>query len=53
MWPMKPNKNILNGFLKRSFFCSEKVAVLAKLGIIDWYRGRILKLISKSYIFLA
>tara|TARA_B100001248_G_scaffold211941_1_gene166243 strand:- start:134 stop:295 length:162 start_codon:yes stop_codon:yes gene_type:complete len=35
------------------FFIGKKVAVLAKLGIIDCYRGRILKLISKSYIFLA
>tara|TARA_B100000902_G_scaffold15866_1_gene19041 strand:- start:48 stop:200 length:153 start_codon:yes stop_codon:yes gene_type:complete len=36
----------------RLFFISKKVAVLAKLGIIDCYRGRILKLIRKSYTFL-
>jgi hypothetical protein len=34
------------------FFICKKVAVLAKLGIIDCYRGRILKLIRKSYTFL-
>ena len=44
--------SILNVFLKE-VFCSERVAVLAKLGIIDCYRGRIIKLIRKSYIFFS